>query len=161
MTQVVTARRAGFMSRLAAFAVDAIILAVVLRGTGWFLVATGKALRGLGHHLLDPIALTCTVLPLLAAIYLVFFWRSSGQTPGKWLMGLKVVRVGGGPVSLGRAALRFCGYLLSALPFYAGFLWILGPDRRAWHDRIAGTEVVYVRPRPIEGAQALARAPSS
>jgi uncharacterized RDD family membrane protein YckC len=37
------------------------------------------------------------------------------------------------------------GYLLSALPFYLGFLWILGPERRGFHDRLAGTEVIYAR----------------
>lgn len=160
MKELVTAQRAGFMSRLAAFAVDAVILTLTLRGTGWFLVATGKGLRGFGHRI-DPFAIVGAVLPLLVAIYLIAFWRVAGQTPGKWLMGLKVVRVGGGPVSLARAALRFGGYLLSALPFYAGFVWILGPKRRGWHDRLAGTEVVYVRARRIEGARALARAPSS
>jgi uncharacterized RDD family membrane protein YckC len=151
MTVSAAARRAGFMSRLTAFAADVVVLAVVLRGTGWFVVTTGKALRGF-HHWIDPIAIAGGVLPLLAAIYLIAFWRLGGQTPGKWLLGLKVVRVGGGPMSVGRAALRFGGYLLSAIPFYAGFLWILGPDRRGWHDRISGTEVVYVRTIPVEGS---------
>jgi uncharacterized RDD family membrane protein YckC len=155
MSESATARRAGFMTRLTAFAIDLVIVALALRGTSWFLVTTGKALRGL-HHWIDPIAIAGTVLPLLVAAYAVAFWRIFGQTPGKWLMGLKVVRVGGGPVSLGRAALRFIGYLLSAVPFYAGFLWVLGPDRRGWHDRIAGTEVVYVRGRPVEGSRVAA-----
>jgi uncharacterized RDD family membrane protein YckC len=62
----------------------------------------------------------------------------------------------GGAARLGRAAIRFAGYLLSALPFYLGFLWVLGPERRGFHDRLAGTEVVYTRrprrkaPRPDE-----------
>jgi uncharacterized RDD family membrane protein YckC len=158
--EVVTAQRAGFMSRLTAFILDAVILAASLRGTAWFVVATGKVLRGF-HHWINPVALAGTVLPVLAAIYLVVFWRLFGQTPGKWLMGLKVVRPGGAPLSFGRALLRFAGYLLSALPAYVGFIWILGPRRRGWHDRLAGTEVVYVRRRPVEGARALARAPSA
>ena len=158
--EVVTAQRAGFMSRLTAFVLDAVILAASLRGTAWFLIATGKVLRGF-HHWIDPVAITGAVLPVLAAIYLTAFWGFFGQTPGKWVMGLKVVREGGGPLSFGRALLRFAGYLLSALPAYAGFIWILGPRRRGWHDRIADTEVVYVRRRPVEGARALARAPSA
>jgi uncharacterized RDD family membrane protein YckC len=33
---------------------------------------------------------------------------------------------------------------LSALPLFAGFLWVLIDDeRRGWHDRFAGTQVVY------------------
>ena len=43
--------------------------------------------------------------------------------------------------------LRCFAYLLSALPFYLGFLWMLGPQRRGWHDKLADTEVVYVARR--------------
>jgi uncharacterized RDD family membrane protein YckC len=160
MSESATARRAGFMSRLTAFAVDIVILAAALRGAAWFVVSTGKALRGFESRL-DFIAIAGGVLPVLVSVYLVAFWRLWGQTPGKWLMGLKVVRVGGAPVKLGHAALRAVGYLLSAFPFYVGFLWVLGPDRRGWHDRIAGTEVIYVKSRHVEDTQTLARAPSS
>ncbi len=120
-------------------------MAGLLRGTVWFLTAAGRAMRSVAHRV-DLGAAVATVVPLLVGVYLVTFWRLSGQTPGKWLMGLKVVSVDGRPLSIGRAALRFVGYLASALPFYAGFLWILGPERRAWHDRLARTQVIYVPP---------------
>jgi len=82
-------------------------------------------------------------VPFVSAAFHVTFWRLYGQTPGKWLMGIKVVSLGGGPITVARALVRFVGYLVSALPFYAGFLWMLGPSRRGWHDRLARTEVVY------------------
>lgn len=138
------AHRAGFVSRFIAFFADALVMAALLRGTVWFLTAAGRAMRSVAHRT-DLGAVVATVIPLLAGLYLVAFWRASGQTPGKWLMGLKVVSVDGRPLSIGQAALRFVGYLVSALPFYAGFLWILGPARRAWHDRLARTQVIYVR----------------
>ncbi len=138
------AHRAGFVSRFIAFFADALVLAALLRGTIWFLTAAGRAMRSVVHRT-DFGAVLPTVIPLLAGVYLVAFWRASGQTPGKWLMGLKVVSLDGRPLAFGQAALRFIGYLVSALPFYAGFLWILGPARRAWHDRLARTQVVYVR----------------
>jgi uncharacterized RDD family membrane protein YckC len=47
-------------------------------------------------------------------------------------------------LKFGRAALRVFGYLISAVPCYLGFFWILGRQRRGWHDKIADTEVVYV-----------------
>ena len=84
----------------------------------------------MSSHRVDLGAALATVVPLLVGLYLVTFWRLSGQTPGKWLMGLKVVSIDGRPLTIGRAALRFVGYLASALPFYLGFLWILGPERR-------------------------------
>ncbi|MES1208129.1 MAG: RDD family protein [Pseudomonadota bacterium] len=130
------------MSRFAAFFADALVLAGLLRGTVWFVTAAGRAMRSVAHRV-DLGAALATVVPLLVGVYLVAFWRISGQTPGKWLMGLKVVSGDGRPLSIAQAALRFVGYLVSALPFYAGFLWILGPERRGWHDRLARTQVIY------------------
>jgi uncharacterized RDD family membrane protein YckC len=141
------ARRAGFVSRLTAFIVDAILLAVALRGTGWFLLGAQHAWR----DLVRPIDISRIVIasaPFVTAAYDVVLWRLYGQTPGKWLMGIKVVPVHGGRMTTMRALARFGGYILSALPFYAGFLWMLGPSRRGWHDRLAGTQVVYVPRQP-------------
>jgi uncharacterized RDD family membrane protein YckC len=89
--------------------------------------------------------------PLVVAIYFVAFWTTFGRTPGKWLLGLEVVPLEGGPMTFRRSLLRLAGYLLSSLPVYLGFLWILGPQRRGWHDRLARTEVDYVR-RPAPEA---------
>jgi uncharacterized RDD family membrane protein YckC len=147
--------RAGFVSRFAAFFADAVILTALLRGTVWILNTAGRAMRSVVHRV-DMGEAIAAVIPLLVGIYLVTFWRLSGQTPGKWLMGLKVVPIDGRPLSTGRAVLRFLGYLVSALPFYAGFLWILGPQRRAWHDLLARTEVIYVpRARSPRGFEPL------
>lgn len=75
-------------------------------------------------------------------------WSFSGQTVGKWVMGLRVVGADGQPPPLGRAMIRFAGYLLSAAPLYLGFVWVLfDDDRRAWHDRLARTWVIYDRYR--------------
>ena len=144
---VATNQRAGFVSRLSAFVVDAIALALVLRGSIWFMTASGKGVRVFSHPV-NFAALTAATLPILVGIYFVTFWRLFGQTPGKWVMGLKVVASNGGTMKSGRSLLRFFGYWISALPFYAGFAWILGPARRGWHDRLAGTEVVYVTRAP-------------
>jgi uncharacterized RDD family membrane protein YckC len=142
------ARRAGFVSRLAAFLIDAVLLATALRGTAWFLLAAQHGLRGFARQQLNIAAIMFAIVPFVSAAFDVVFWRLYGQTPGKWLMGIKVVRADGGPMLTRTALVRFIGYLLSALPFYAGFLWILGPERRGWHDRLAGTEVVYTPRRP-------------
>jgi uncharacterized RDD family membrane protein YckC len=139
--------RAGAVSRLAAFVVDAIILAVLLRSTAWIL---GASARMLGRFA-PPVDLRTALLavaPLIVAVYQVAFWVGRGQTPGKWLLGIRVVPIEGGRLTFRRALLRLFGYLLSALPCYLGFAWMLGPQRRGWHDRLARTEVTYVR-RPV------------
>jgi uncharacterized RDD family membrane protein YckC len=141
------ARRAGFVSRLAAFVVDAILLAVALRGVFWFLFGAQHAWRGFARQL-NVSRIVFASVPFVTAAYDVVLWRLYGQTLGKWLMGIKVVPVHGGRMSTMRALARFAGYVLSAIPCYAGFLWMLGPSRRGWHDRLARTEVVYVARQP-------------
>jgi uncharacterized RDD family membrane protein YckC len=140
----VRGERAGFVTRLAALTADAIILWVALQGTASLLLLAHQALRRFAPPFsLGALLLVCA--PMIVCLYHIVFWWLRGQTPGKWLLGLRVVALGGGKVGLGRAIIRFVGYLLSALPFYLGFLWILGPERRGFHDRLAGTEVVYTR----------------
>jgi uncharacterized RDD family membrane protein YckC len=137
-------QRAGFVTRLAALIADAIILLGALRGTVSLLQLADHALRRFAPPFsLGKLLLVCA--PVVASLYHIVCWSFRGQTPGKWLLGLRVVALGGGTVGLGRATVRFAGYLLSALPFYLGFLWILGPERRGFHDRLARTEVVYSR----------------
>jgi uncharacterized RDD family membrane protein YckC len=136
-------RRAGFVTRGAALFVDTVIVTSSLRTTAWVLEVLARALRGMA----PPADLAATVLalsPLFVVAYCLAFWCTIGQTPGKWLMGIKVVGSDGGRVTVTRALLRVFGYLVSALPFYLGFLWVLGPRRLSWHDRFAHTEVVYV-----------------
>jgi len=145
-------RRAGFFTRAAALVVDGLILAGAIQMMIWFIDLDARVLRRFGppRHL-GTIVLVASLL--LVALYQVFFWRLRGQTPGKWLLGIQVVALGGGPVSVGRALLRLCGYAFSALPLYLGFLWVLGPRRRGFHDHLAETEVVHVRMRPRGAAE--------
>jgi uncharacterized RDD family membrane protein YckC len=142
----VAGTRAGIVTRLAAFIVDAVVVTIISRGAVWVLSATARALRQFAPPI-DLAQLLVAFVPLVIVIYCVGFWWLIGQTPGKWLLGIKVVAVGGGRLTLGRALLRQIGYVISAVPCYLGFLWILGPERRGWHDRLAGTEVVYVARR--------------
>jgi uncharacterized RDD family membrane protein YckC len=146
-----TNRRAGVVTRFAASLADTIVLFVGLHGTIWFIETINHVLRRFAPPI-DIRTVIIAIAPLLVGAYFVVFWRLGGQTPGKWLLGIKVVAHGGGRVTLVRAIVRLVGYLLSALPLYLGFLWILGRRRRGWHDLIARTEVVYVarrgRPEP-------------
>lgn len=76
--------------------------------------------------------------------YFIFFWMLVGQTPGKMLMGLRVVSTNGRPLSFWQALKRFIGYWISMIPFFMGFYWILISDsRQGWHDKIARSYVIY------------------
>lgn len=82
--------------------------------------------------------------PMLAIGYLLFSWTLTGRTVGKALMGLRIVPMNGSRLTLGRSLFRLFGYLVSLAPLGLGFAWILVDDqRRGFHDRLAGTCVVY------------------
>jgi uncharacterized RDD family membrane protein YckC len=56
-----------------------------------------------------------------------------------------VVTIEGRRLTVWRAIIRFIGYIIAALPFFLGFVWILVDNRRqGWHDKIAGTYVAYI-----------------
>ena len=145
---------AGFVSRLIAYVTDLVILTIMAVGTTWF-VNTVQATLGLQGLIKEDAArfvLGGLAILLLTGVYFAFFWTLTGQTPGKMVMGVRVVTLDGGAVPLGRSILRALGYLLSALALYLGFIWILIDNRRqGWHDKLAGTCVIYTweaRPAP-------------
>lgn len=87
---------------------------------------------------------------VLVASYFVWMNAGAGQTIGKGLMGISVVRPDGRPPDALMSVTRLFGYLFSALPMGAGFLLAAFPPRRALHDYLAGT--IVVRPRDMPGA---------
>ena len=89
------------------------------------------------------VALYTLVLSVLWSMYFVGFTATCGQTPGKRIMGLRIVNEDGTPVDWSTAANRFfIGYSISILPLGLGFYWVLvDKNNQAWHDKIAGTLV--------------------
>jgi uncharacterized RDD family membrane protein YckC len=78
--------------------------------------------------------------------YTVYFVGSSGATPGKFMMGLRVVSAADERIGYGRAMIRWGGEYVSRLTFGIGHLMVLWqPERRALHDLIAGTKVISLR----------------
>lgn len=80
------------------------------------------------------------------AYYVYFLARNEGQTIGKRMMKIRVVKLNGQPLTFADAALRCAiGYPVSSFFFFVGFLWALfDPKRQAWHDKFASTVVVRV-----------------
>ena len=89
------------------------------------------------------VALQCVSM-LVAVAYFVIFWATSGQTPGKMALGIKVIGANGAPVTWGQAILRYIGYIVSGIVAALGFIWIaFDSKRQGWHDKIAKTYVVH------------------
>ena len=81
-------------------------------------------------------------LTLLAAglTYSSVMTSMSGQTFGKKITNVIVLRPDGHILDWRTATLRTVSALFSALPFGLGFLWMLwDPQHRTWHDNIAKT----------------------
>ncbi len=76
-------------------------------------------------------------------IYFAYSWAASGRTAGMALF-VRVVRDDGTGASARRAVVRTLAFPLSFLFLGLGFTGILlGGRRRALHDVIAGTAVIY------------------
>jgi uncharacterized RDD family membrane protein YckC len=135
---------AGFISRLLAFALD---IAVSL-GLFALLVALVTSIVGLlaGHsYNVNRHGLIVEVLFVVwAFIYFAFQWASNGRTLGMALFGIRVVMKDGSQIGRWHAIERTVALPLSFLFLGLGFLISLFQrERRALHDLIAGTCVVY------------------
>ena len=133
--------RAPFSLRCGALLIDYIVLVgIVVFGTliarmlGGGARSAGSSAETIGFGLAFTVAvLDLAILPGL-----------TGLTIGKWATGLRIERLDGSQVGIGRAFLRhFVGYPLSFLILGLGFLMATVTMRgRALHDIIVGTLVV-------------------
>jgi uncharacterized RDD family membrane protein YckC len=79
---------------------------------------------------------------IIGALYFIVFHYRGGQTFGKMLMQVRVVRMEGGPLTLGQSIGRYFATYLSAIILSIGFIMAgLRSDKRALHDLLAGTRV--------------------
>lgn len=86
------------------------------------------------------------VFPIVAVIW---FWRAKQATPGKMVVGARVVDANTGQtLSMSQCLLRYLGYFVSAAVVLLGYIWVAFDDRRqGWHDKMAGSVVVRSRNR--------------
>ena len=139
--------KGGFLRRLVAFTIDLVVLYiidVILMIIGF--LAMGVDPSGLGEGGIEQIQV---LLPFYFFIFIIniayytYFHGNTGQTPGKMICKLKVVRVNGEPLGYGKAFLRWIGYIVSWVVFALGFLWVIfDRQKQAWHDKIAGSYVL-------------------
>ncbi|MFI6289406.1 RDD family protein [Streptomyces sp. NPDC051018] len=91
------------------------------------------------------------IFVLIAIVYLIaaFLWLrhqegTTGQTPGKKAVGIRVLRERDGQtLGFGMAFVRQLAHFLDGLPCYIGWLWPLWDDKKqTFADKICSTVVV-------------------
>jgi uncharacterized RDD family membrane protein YckC len=133
--------RAG--GRLIAAVVDHAILLGIDLGVVYFTVR--MAGLSMSEWSVLPLVPMLTFLGLLKISYFYAFTAVGGQTIGKMGVGTCVIADDGAPVDAARAMRRTCAGVLSVLLLGLGFVPALFGNRRALHDRLAGTRVVRLR----------------
>ena len=135
---------AGAITRLAAFLLD---LAISI-GIFEVVVAAGIWVINLfaGEQISTSRGSAWWFVPMGGWLF-VYFWYCytlSGKTPGMALVGIRVVRGDGADLHGGRAAVRVLVMPLTVTFIALGSVGIVfGKYRRAWHDIVADTAVVY------------------
>lgn len=163
VTDIPTISYAGFWRRLAALALDLIVVLILSKAVLLVWLNFGFDPDIMDIYLLDanfPFYCTLHQLPIIrdwevgyaciasylavSCIYFVLFTSSAlHATPGKKLLRMAVVTPTGERVVVGRALLRYLCSWLSIMPLFFGFfLAFLTPGRRTLHDYFAGTVVI-------------------
>ena len=148
----------GFWIRFGARMIDGIVLTVPIliiaailipnliraqRGAAANATPAGFAALGLTFFLIYFIAVIC---------YEVLFLKYRGATPGKMACGLKVVRSDGSSLEWGSSIGRFLMWnvVTSGIPYInfilmtiSGIMTGTDAEKRALHDRVCDTRVVY------------------
>ena len=140
MTAAVPRRYAGLVSRAIAYLIDILIIAVVFSVGAVVIGLITSVVSARAYELVRAVASAyLLVLPAVLALYCALFWSLAGRTPGMALVGVRVVTVGGRPVSWPAALIR--AVLLAYLPVLA--LWaVLDRRHQGLHDKICRTAVI-------------------
>lgn len=142
---------AGFGTRFIAYFIDTFLLFLVLLTTVLFFLPPPLVTM---ENIDDPQLIEdfnawnnqIVVISLVVqtAYYTYFIARNNGQTLGKRVMKVRVVKLDGKDLTLVDGFVRGgIGYAVSSFLFFAGFFWaLLDPRRQTWHDKLTNTVVV-------------------
>ena len=131
----------GFGKRLVAYILDFLIFVA-------FSFCLGIILTLLNLITASTSEANLTILSYVFAIaYWVGMWvYADGATYGKKILGIKIVKTDGSPLTFGTALGRYIGYIISGLPLGLGFLSVCwNKNKQGWHDKMANTKVVSTR----------------
>jgi len=146
-------KRAGFWWRAAAYIIDGIILAVIILflASPFFLInmwadTVNQTPWLTGLVVLSNLAIGIITLGIIFC-YTVVFEGRWGQTPGKYLLGLKVIKVDGTPIGFKEALLRNIPKYISNFIIIDALIMVIffGKEKQRGFDKVADTIVVHLK----------------
>jgi len=77
-------------------------------------------------------------------VFFVVLWMKYGGTPGKRMLGLRVIdEVSGEHLNLAKSIIRYIGYIISLTVLFIGVIWVaFNTKKKGWHDYMAGSVVI-------------------
>lgn len=143
-SKTLTAEPADFGQRLGAFLFDLLLYLILLMASTFLLSSFSRKSIVSSNAML--LAFYLIAFALYAFNFVLLAGRA-GQTIGKRLVGIRIVRENGEPVGFIQVILRHVvGYALSMLGGFLGFVWVIWDSKyQGWHDKIARTIVVLAR----------------
>ena len=137
--------KAGFWIRFVGYLIDGGIVGIVQMLLGVLLGFILSAMGGLSDEGQTAISVVSGLLGIAISLgYGVFFIGYCGQTPGKMVVRIKVIRTDGAELGYGRAFLReVVGKFISGILLCIGYLMVAFDSRKqGLHDKIADTYVI-------------------
>ncbi len=133
---------AGFWVRFAAALIDGILFTLINIGAA--IVVNLVLLRVLGPNGLGGLLATLILYIVVPFGYWIYTVGSSAQaTPGKRMLGLRVIRGDGRDVTYLTAWARMLAQYASMLSFMLGYIWAaFDREKRSFHDRICDTRII-------------------
>jgi len=134
MVDVKNPHYGGFWIRFLAAILDVIII-----GVPAFILQVGLVFA-------TGVSSLVYVIELGAIVLTVYLDGIKGGTPGKLILGLRIVNDKGNYIGIPMAILRYIGKILSAVILGIGYIMIAFTEKKqGLHDKIAKTYVIYVR----------------
>lgn len=154
---------AGWWHRVAAQLIDGFIVAIPVAIVFFALIGGAVGINGNGNDSVTAGAVVGAILLGLLVLLIVLFIYApltmrregahNGQSWGKQLLGIRVIRDNGVPFDFGYAALRevvvkdlalwIISSIIPLIPYLLDYLWPLWDDsNRALHDMVCSTHVV-------------------
>ncbi len=129
-------RLAGIGSRFIALAIDSALIGAISGIFGlnnaWLIGGLLSFIVGVGYQWM-------------------FLTRNNGQTPGKMLLGIRVIKADGTAISEMDVFMRYVGYILNSALLMLGWLWaMVDPERQGLHDKLARTYVVHAERERVQ-----------